>query len=310
MNLEAFRVVQVLPPLLFVSALGLHYLLEGLNPPRRWPYLGLLLLISLVFDFSRLVEPWADCEAQPENFDRPVKSVEKLRAYRVLEQTWKEKGPGLILADFDTEAQNDATLSLFSRPLSGEWDSLKLPGKIGWAALYVNVHYQPFLEKRFPETQWFWVGQDLKKPDGGLVLAVIPIEDEKDEFWYRWRDLNALLREVDGDRLWQPHEDWDVLLQELSKGEELAKGDPFLESVYWDKVAAFEYGKLDYPAHLAALQNAVSEGYPTAAICFELGNLYQTKGMNAEAIKSYEKARQAPLDLTPSRLILKQLKGT
>jgi predicted negative regulator of RcsB-dependent stress response len=121
--------------------------------------------------------------------------------------------------------------------------------------------------------------------------------------------LNSLLRELDGDRLYQPKEDWDALLAKLSGGGALAKGDPFLESVYWDKVAAFEYGKVDYNAHLAALQNAVSEGYPTAALCFELGNLYMTKGHRSEAIAAYQQATQAPLDLTPSKLILSQLKS-
>jgi predicted negative regulator of RcsB-dependent stress response len=100
-----------------------------------------------------------------------------------------------------------------------------------------------------------------------------------------------------------------VLLGKLSQGAVLAQGDPFLESVYWDKVAAFEYGKVDYAAHLAALQHAVKDGYPTAALCFELGNLYLTKGFRAEAIAAFQQATKAPLDLTPSRLILKQLEA-
>jgi hypothetical protein len=309
MNLEAFRIIQVLPLLYFVTALGLMLFLEVLSTQRRWLYLILFLTLGLVFDVDRLASPWLNANASPGNFDRPVKPVEKLRAYQILKQTYDQQGPGWVLADFDTQAQNDATLSLCSRPLSGEWGPSQSSPEVHWAGLFVNVHYQPFLEKRLPGSQWFWVSQGLQNPDGGSALAVIPLRGTKPEFLRHWVELNAFLREVDGDRLYQLHENYDVLLSELLKGEALAKGDPFLESVYWDKVAAFEYGKLDYGAHLAALQHAVQEGYPTAALCFELGNLYMTKGFKKEAIQSFQKAVEAPLDLTPSKALLAQIQN-
>jgi hypothetical protein len=307
MNVEAFRIIQVLPLLYFMTALGLLLFLQVLNNERRWLYLVLFLTVGLVFDVTRMTSPWLNANRSPENFDRPVKSVEKFRAYQILKETFEKQGPGLILADFDTEAQNDATLSLCSRPLSGEWNPAGTPPPGEWAALYVNVHFQPYLDKRLPGVQWFWVGQDLKKADGGSVLAVFPRSSLPVEFLNRWVGLNVLMRDVDEDRLYQLHEDWDPLLAKLSQGESLAKGDPFLESVYWDKVAAFEYGKLDYGAHLAALQHAVKDGYPTAALCFELGNLYLTKGFKKEAEGAFLKATQAPLNLTPSKLLLAQL---
>ena len=173
----------------------------------------------------------------------------------------------------------------------------------------MNVHYQPYLKKGFPRPNGSEWAKDLKKPDGGMVLGIFPVKNRPlPDAFNKWAQLNDLLREVDGDRLWQPREDWDALLGKLSRGAAIAQGDPFLESVYWDKVAAFEYGKLDYAAHLAALQKAVAKGYPTAALCFEFGNLYMTKGLRAEALAAYQQARKAPLDLTPSGLILSQLK--
>ena len=135
MNVEAFRVIQVLPLLLFTTALGLQYLLEGLSLQRRGPYLVLGLLVSLVFDFYRLAGPWTNCDTSPENFDRPVKSIEKLRAYRVLEQVWKEKGPGWVLTDFDTEAQNDATLALCTVPFDASRHPAQNPGDKPWVGL-------------------------------------------------------------------------------------------------------------------------------------------------------------------------------
>lgn len=308
MNVEAFRIVQVLPLLLFIAAIGLQFFLEGLSTFRRWPYLLLLLLVSLGFDLYRLAGPWMNADSQPGNFDRPVKSVEKLRAYKILEKTYKEYGPGLILADFDTEAQNDSTLSLCSRTFSMDWGIDQTPIKKLWFALYINVHYQPFLEKRLPDAQWYWVGQGLHKADGGSVLVIVPILKTTSRFVEFWPGLNTLMRKVDEERLNQPKENWEELLNKMSMGTMWAKKDPLLASVYWDKVAAFEYGKLDYDAHLAALQHAVKAGYPTAALCFELGNLYLTKGFRSEAIKAYQQALKAPLDLTPSRLILDQLR--
>lgn len=307
MNVEAFRIVQILLPLLFITTLGITEILGTLSLSRRWLYLGFLILVTASFDLYRMMDPWLNAESRPGDFDRPVKSVEKYRAYSILEQTWKDRGPGFILADFDPEAQNDATLSLLTRLFSNEWGTIKSLRNYKWASLFINVHYQPYLEKSLPGTDWFFLEKGVQKPDGGMVLAIIPLDRVNPDFLDPWIRLNDLMREVDADRLYQPHENWDVLLSGLSQGEALIKGNPFLASVYWDKVAAFEYGKVDYAAHLAALQHAVKEGYPTAALCFELGNLYLTKGFRAEAIQAYEKAIQAPLDLTPSRLILKQL---
>ena len=303
MNVEAFRIVPVFPLLLFTAALGFQSLLEALNLERRWLYLFLLLLISLGFDLYRLVGTWTDYDAHPMDFDRPVKSVEKLRAYRMMEETFKEKGPGLVLADFDSDTENDATLALCARPMDASEKSIEPK----WLGLCVNVHYQPYLDKRLPDAQWFYLAKGLQKPDGGSALALLPLSPTLPDFVNKWTALNSLMSEVDADRLSQPHEDWDELIAKLSKGTSLVKGDPFLESVFWDKVAAFEYGKLDYGANLAALQHAVKDGYPTAALCFELGNLYLAKGFKKEAREAYQMARKAPLDLTPSALLLLQL---
>ncbi len=308
MNVEAFRIVQVLPLLLFVTACGLLSALAPLPPSKRWGTLFLILVISTSVDLYNLIQPLVDYRQHPEDFGRPVKSAERLEAYQLLASESREKGPGLVFTDFDPNSFNDHTLSAAVYPFNAARNRSLDPSRASWAAVFVNVHFLPFLHGRFPEGRWEWVGRGLKSPDGGYLLGIIPVTDANRGTFQRWLSAHDAFQRADLERYLQDTENFDSLLEILRGAAPSIEGDRFLESVYWDKTAAYDYGKSDLKAHLQAYQQAALKGYPTADLFYKWGQLWLTVGNVSEAKKAFEWASRAPLDLTPAKDVLKALK--
>ncbi len=309
LNVEAFRIVQIMPLLFFITLAGMLSLLSRIASRLHVPLLILVLLASAAMDLTNLVLPLAEYQKHPENFGRPAKSIERFRAYHVLNTMWLEAGPGMILTDLDPESYNEPTLSVMTTPFNSARTPGLDPDISHWAAIFVNVHYQPYLKERFPDARWWEVGHDLGLPDGGHLLGVIPVTDSNRSILKNWFQFHQVLQRTDQERFLQNWVSIPPLLQILQEAEPLAEGDRFLESVYWDKTASFEYEKLDFSSHLLAYRNAIQRGYPTADLCFKLGSLLLTVGRTEEAKWALTLATQAPLDLTPSKELLGQLLG-
>jgi hypothetical protein len=325
-NLETFRIAQALPLLLFVTALGIHAML-GLIPSskRLWVLAGLFVFIS-VFDFNLLAAPYRNPEAHPENFGRPLKSLEKYHAYRILNSMQEKLGQGNILANFDTNSFNDPTLSVMTYPFNTA-ENYKLGLKlikqdilVDWTAVFVNTSYEPFLQKRFPDMSWFHLSEGLNFENSNYSLGIIYSNPTKNiDITSTWFHLNTIFFFADRQRFLKPNSDYVLILQilenaynffpQLRKIEKLSsKNDPFLESVYWDKRAAYEYEALNYEEQLRSYQMAVTRGYPTSDLYYKLGQLLLVKQRYPEAQEAFLKATQAPLDLTQAHSLLEWLK--
>jgi 4-amino-4-deoxy-L-arabinose transferase-like glycosyltransferase len=315
LNVETFRVAQILPLVLFVCAIGIQSAWGTLPSQKQWTLLAILFLISGALDFHLLAAPYGDPDAHPENFGRPVKSLERYRAFQILDKIKKDRGPGLILADFDTDSFNDPTLSLMAYPFNAAQNASLLHVLLGekqppqWVAVFVNAHYEPFLKKRFPLGAWFPVSKGLSLPHGGELLGVIPVVPRDAPTLYAWCEAHEIFENADRQRFFQSRGNVQPSIQTLDSAKSLMKNDPFLESFYWDKRAAYEYVALDYGQQLYSYQMAVKEGYPTADLYYKWGELLRVKGDLAGAREAYVKATQAPLDLTPSAQILAGLKA-
>lgn len=339
-NLETFRVAQVLPLLLFVTALGIYVLLAKIPEPKQTFTLVLLLSFIAVFDFNLLAEPYRNPDAHPENFGRPLKSLEKYRAGKTLDLFQQEHGPAYVFSSFDPNAFNDPTLAVMNcknyppRKKNGYKaieDFYPGPKEGDWIAIFVNIHLLPFLTKKFPDAQWFRLNENLPNEYGGSILGLIqanknmPMADS----WYlankafEGADLNRFLTNggkiedslkilEKGYQNWTTG-GWPTVL--LENGHPIKSfplptkvKDPFIESIYWDKRATYEYEALNYDEQLRSYQMAVTRGYPTADLYYKMGQLYLVKQRYAEAKEAFLKATQAPLDLTPAKSMLEWLR--
>lgn len=309
LNVETFRVAQVMPLLLFITALGGHSLLAAWPAARRLRLLVLVLALSGCLDFYLLAAPYRNPDAHPENFGRPVKSLERYRAYRILERIQEAQGPGWVLTDFDTGSFNDPTLSFMAYPFNVARNTGLESSPCRWMAVFVNVHYQPFLKKRFPEGRWFWVAEGLGLENGGDLLGVLPVTAANRKTLDRWAKAHSFFQQADLERFEQGNGRMEPVLHTLEGSYPFVKGDPFLESVFWDKRAAYEYADLDYGQNLLSYRMAVTRGYPTAELYCKLGELLLVKGRVAEAEQALERATRAPLDWTPAGGLLKGLQS-
>jgi hypothetical protein len=310
MNVETFRIVQILPLLLLLTAWGLQSLLSFTPSGKRLPLLLLVFSLSLLLDGIRLVQPYADDSKPrfPEVW--PIKSMESYRAYHLMWFMSHRNGPGLVFADFDPDSLNDPVLSVAAYPFNADGNPEIPVERAHWAALFVNTHYVPFLTRRFPKAKWYWVGQDQNSEDGGKALVIIPFTAQNQGTLCQWVGVHSIFRAADFVRFWQNQQDIPAILAILGKAYPLLKGDPFLESVYWEKTAAYEYENnenLDYDAHLHALRMAVQKGYPSAHLYFKLGLLLMAKNHFPEARQAFEKASHCAFNQTPSTQLLKMV---
>jgi hypothetical protein len=192
-----------------------------------------------------------------------------------------------------------------TRPFNAVWENSGST-EPRWAALFVNANYQPYLQPRFPNSQWFCVGQGLSD-DGGYVLGVIPVTSQNRPLLSRWAQVHDLFHQTN--LLWygQTKMDWSGILQSLEKAYPLVHGDPFLSTVYWEKTAAYDSRKTDFKGALNAHVRAIHEGYPTAGVYFNLGCLAFTLGDENHAKEAFQKAVQIPGDKTKSAVYLREI---
>ena len=306
MNIESIRIVQVMPLLVLMAAVGLFSFLSFFSPPRRMALFGVLLLTSAGLDFYQLAYPFSDYEQHPA-YIRDGRSIQCFKAYQILSATNQQLGPGLIFTDFDYDCPNNTTLSVMTYPFNAARNPLIDPHQARWAALFINVNYRPYIEKRFPQSQWGWLGQGLDINDGGYALCVIPITAENQGMIDRWNQAHELMQQTN--LLWysQCPVQWPAIFQSLQSSYPLAQTDPFLESIYWEKTAAYYYKKVDFKNCINAYLQALNRGYPSAGLCFKLGDLLLALKDPGDAIVYFRNATKAPLDLTKASSGLFQL---
>ena len=290
LNLQTFRVIQALPLLLGVAALGIGSWLRLLQGTRHWILLAVLLALSTGGDFERLGQPYRDVAQDTGPFLSTGKSLARYRAFGILEKLEQTEGPGFVLGEWDIPA--DRTMEVATYFFNAALDHKLDPGRIRWAALITDQHYRPFLEKRFPQAQWQLLDSDLPK-DSHRMLGVIPVNPEDEAVLRRWAEADRAFRDLNWgiDHIYD-RDCLDRINRDILADYPLIQGDPFLESAYWEKAAYFYYyDSGHYPEHLRALQLAVGRGYPAAHLYAELAELYTLGGQSALAQKASRNAR-------------------
>jgi Flp pilus assembly protein TadD len=87
----------------------------------------------------------------------------------------------------------------------------------------------------------------------------------------------------------------------------LFRGDPFLESVYWDRRASVRAFDGRYPEAVKDLEQGVRDGYPSANLWFDLGCMMELAGDAPGARRAYLRAMAIPNSRTVAAERLKAL---
>lgn len=309
-GMESFRIVQVIPILLFFTAWGIYFLMREFENSRQLIFFSLLMLFIAAWDFNGLTRPYRDLDTRPEKFGKSMETLERYRAYQILEDYETQQGPGYVLTSFNNQSFTNASFSVMTYPFNAARNPVlasqasSYPENFHWLAVFVNVSYEPFLKKRFPEGKWFWVSKDLPLLNGGDMLGIIPLTPENHKILERWNAAHAFFEEADLRYYFQNFGPYKDSIKSLEKAYPLVQGDPFLESCFWDKRASYEYENVNLPEHLRSYQMAIQFGYPTAELYWNYGLLLLTVKRYPEGRQALIKATQAPLDLTPAKSLL------
>ena len=308
---EFFRVISVLAVLIPLIAIGWARLTQKFS--SRWSFVILLALMipSLMLDVNQLLVVYPHLWDSSAYWRKEVKSINFYRAYKILESKSSE-GPGLIFSDF-VPGFDDQTLNLMDYNFNGVKNNHLDFEKTKWAAIIVNVNYQPFLAKRFGKGETYWLSKDLDLGDGGWMLWVIDITEKNRPVFRQWREASRSLNDyINGIyqnfSLVDDHSHSKVL-DLLNQDYPLFKNDPFLESCYDEKKSdlLFRIGLI--PEATQNLNQAIQKGYPSANLFYSLGVLRLIENNRPEAQIAFQKACLAPLNFTQSAQFLNPSKG-
>src|ERR1019366_3355857 len=98
-GLDSHRIIQVMPFLLFAVAIGLASLLSILPKSSRIIILGACAVFSLGLDSHHLFGVYHSLWAHPDENVEGYKPVERGRAFEILKDLEKKRGPGYVLSD-------------------------------------------------------------------------------------------------------------------------------------------------------------------------------------------------------------------
>ena len=307
-EIEMFRIVQVLPIVLMIAALGLRKLASLTPRGLALVWIGIFFGLSIGLDFYHLAGPYHQaCATGLDHWGTYSKSAERWRAYQILKKISDKKGPGYIFSDFDPYPF-DKSLVVAAEPFNLEKGGVDSMGGASWAAFMANVNYQPFLERRFPEARFDWVASDLSTMDGGLMLVVMPTDPHRKEL-NQWAKVDQVLRPVTEEMLNRPFGgSREAILGKLTGVYPAFQGDAFTESLFWNLLYINHSADGRFDEALRDLGQCLQKGYPTAYFFNELGGLLLSRGDEPGSEKAFESAVKAPVNHTPALENLRLIK--
>jgi hypothetical protein len=296
-NLEMTRLTPLIPVIFTTAAFGLQFLGAQASRFQRPFLLGLILLASLAFDLFHFIGVYPGHWVKHPDYYGAQKSPEYARAYAWLEAQQKKQGPGLILLHFVPDPY-DQTLDAAVAGFNAAWDP-KLTSAPAWSAILTNIHSGPALSIRFPQAHWIWLSQGLNRPDGGLLLGLIPLTPANQETIKKWtradRALDPLVDQV-LERGVDP--DQTAMLHDLQGDYPDFRGDPFLEPFFWRLSAIHEAAAGRYAQAVDDETKALQKAPAQADLFNERGCLRIKTGDLSGAKKDFALAVQCRPDYT------------
>ena len=302
------RVIQVMPLLLLVAAIGLKQVLEMVHPiSRRWAFLGFFLIPSFGLDFYHLVKPNLIAAPFPHFEFKNKADDPNFEAYEVLLQESRKKGPGLIFSDFLLLSRNHS-LTVATYGFNGCLNPRIAPQNCHWAAVITNIHYQPYLNRRFPDSSWHRLGLGPEDTDGGLVVGIFPVDPKNGEVFSRWKTAHDYFHNLnfEAENILNSPVLYRHAVEELAGGYALMGNDPYLESCYGEWVAQYHQGA-DLSPNIQAIQRALRKGYPAANLYYKLGNFLFLNRQSEQARKAYLMAVKCEPNYTSAQEILSRI---
>jgi hypothetical protein len=304
------RIIAVLPLICVFAAVGMLAIISEttLTKTKNILFFILLAVLSLGLDVYHYAGPgqFQDWDYFVSN-KRHLMAVDFSRAYPILEAAHKNGVSLLILSNLNNN-NLDQTLNVVSSPFDEADRPFFLNQSAQKAAILVNCNYEPFLKREFPDSKWIWLSPDLSNDYGGLVLGFVPINSHTRKTLGRWKRADEVFNQNNEIYMeFISQQSVDLILKDLYAHYPVFRGDRFLESVFWEKVAFYEEFQMKIPEAVAALKNGIKDGYDAAQFYNKLGVLFALFANKEEAKGCFEKALNCPVNRTTAAENLKRL---
>lgn len=309
-NFDMARIIAVLPLICVFASMGMLAIISETPLPKTKKNIFFILLavLSLGLDVYHYAGPgqFQDWDYFVSN-KRHLMAVDFSRAYPILEAAHKNGVSLLILSNLNNN-NLDQTLNVVSSPFGETYGPFFLNQSAQKAAILVNCNYESFLKREFPDSDWIWLSPDFSNDYGGLVLGFVPINSHTRKTLERWKKADQVFNQNNEIYMeFISQQSVDSILKDLYAHYPVFRGDRFLESVFWEKVAFYEEFQMKIPEAVAALKNGTKDGYDAAQFYNKLGVLF-TLFANKEEAKSYfEKALKCQVNRTTAAENLKRL---
>ncbi len=284
MNVEFFRIAQVMPVLMLTIALGAANLLRSFPEGRQRILIGLTILaFSAAWDVDLILRPSLTFPRDPRLFLRDMRSADSWALYQLLSDQARVKGPGWIL-DFSTHRRTDVSLEVGVYRLNAAGNPSLTPAQARWVAIIADADHGTYLARRFPEGTW----RTTKGPwptGKARTVGLMPLTIGNRPVLERWRTALEGLEKANRVFLYLPSgAPYDEVFKVLDGIRENFRRDPFLESVLWEWRGEYQYELTRHlDLHLAELEEALRWGYPAPQVLFKYGILLMRQGRFEEA---------------------------
>jgi hypothetical protein len=282
-GVEPFRVLPLFLVALPVAALGLDSVSRAAGP-RRGIVAWILLAAISVAGTAHLFGPYRSAVRSWDPRLAHMRSAPDAEAFRILRKQSDLAGPGWVMESLRARPA-DPALQVRSYPFDRP---CRPPGAARWAALVLDAHYRPFLERRWPDAALL----PLRAPGDGsprllMCLHAAPAADlrELEEICAG----NLLLATLGRRQLLRANgssnrEDLEAMTALAARFQ-----DPLLVSVAAERVVTLagaerrrlgeDPGDRLYRGSLAVLEDALRRGYPAEHLRYIHARYLSQKGM-------------------------------
>jgi len=296
-SFDIMRILQILPFVLLLTALGFHRLISFFAGKTRILIFSIILIASALLDIRHL------------HIQRSVSpfGAEESEAYDILKHIARQEGPGILFPNLRPSLW-DKSLLLATYPFNAAYNKDGSLKNAKWASMIVNGNYKPFLsgDPRL-NIHWYLLGQDPLWNYGGLLLAVFPLDAKNQPLITQWsaadhyfEDLSSRIIDTEAS---ESKEDMEA---ELLQPEKVTQGDPFLETCFCEK-EIFAIPTWDRKNLLSDIQRGCKNGYALPNFLVVQGVLLGQMGLFQESRRAFRQALRSGSDASPAAEYLKDL---
>lgn len=281
-GLEPCRTLLSLPLIMVLCVAGLSSLLRFNSKDRNNLALAFFLIISFSLDAFNYLDHY--CQQNGPSSNRKWRNIQFFNAYQIVQNITRIDGSVNLFCEFNPDYDNK-TLNVACYSLNAVANpSLTVPLP-QWTVVITNIQYDRYFLTHFSGLRYKVLKTDDLEPRGTspLGIFIFPTTSISLEQLGRWKKAEEIFSRIDFEvKNRGKLQSWAGPLE--AHGDLLAPTlrDPFLTTIYWEKMGFFKFLDGHFVESGVAYQKAIDLGIPAAHLYHDLGICHQMEGRSKE----------------------------